>query len=180
MCLIMALKSFYTYNEIHQILASLAKKILNSGFNPDYIVAIGSGGFIPARIIKTFINKPILTVGLNLYDSDKSGKIVKDIPSKIQWLDEAEKKIKNKNILLIDEIDDTRSTLAYCIQELLINSPKEIAVCVLHNKQKEKKAQFPQAISKIYVGENIVGDPWVFYPWDAEDINLHDKEKNLN
>ena len=67
------------------------------------------------------------------------GKKTRQIPNKIQWIDEAEKKIKNKNILLIDEIDDTRSTLSYCLKELLTYDPSEIAVCVLHNKQKEKR-----------------------------------------
>ena len=94
----MSSKCFYTYNEIHTILAKLAKKIISSSFKTDFIVAIGSGGFIPARIIKTFINKPILAVGLSFYDGDKMGKKTRTIPNKIQWLDEAEQRIKNKNI----------------------------------------------------------------------------------
>jgi hypoxanthine phosphoribosyltransferase len=31
-------------------------------------VAIGGGGFIPARILRTFIKIPILAVGIKLYD----------------------------------------------------------------------------------------------------------------
>ena len=49
-------KYYVSYNKIHSIMKDLSEQILASGFEPDYIVAIGTGGFIPARMIKTFIN----------------------------------------------------------------------------------------------------------------------------
>lgn len=44
---------------------------MNFSFDPDltvFQVAIGGGGFIPARILRTFIKIPILAVGIKLYD----------------------------------------------------------------------------------------------------------------
>ena len=58
-------KLYVSYNTVHKLIKKLAKQILDSGFDPDVIVAIGSGGFIPARIIKTFINRPIYAVGIS-------------------------------------------------------------------------------------------------------------------
>ncbi len=162
-------KIYYTYNQIHKTIKNLAEEIIESGYDPDLIVAIGTGGFIPARIIKTFIARPILTVGLSLYDKNNQPKAA---PEKIQWIDEVEKKLKGKKILLVDEVDDSRTTLEYCLRELLSDEPSEIAVAVLHNKLKEKRGIIPEEINRYYVGEEIE-DKWICYPWDAVDIDSH-------
>ncbi len=162
-------KIFFTYNQIHQTIKKVAETIMESGFDPDVIVAIGTGGFIPARIIKTYLNKPILTVGLRLYDADNKPRTA---PEKIQWIDEVEKKLKGKRVLLVDEVDDSRTTLEYCLRELLSDEPAEIAVAVLHNKNKEKRGIIPEEIKLYWAGEELE-DKWICYPWDALDIDSH-------
>ena len=164
-------KFYVGYNTVHKLVKGLAEKILASGFDPDVIVAIGSGGFIPARIIKTFINRPIYAVGISYYGVDKQHK---DHPTKIQWIDEVADQLRGKKVLLIDEVDDTRATLAYCVGELLSYKPEEIAVLVLHNKLKKKDVEFPPEIRRYYPALEI-GDMWIKYPWDAEDIDEHTK-----
>lgn len=167
-------KIFFSYNQIHKTVRKLAHEIQQSKYDFDIIVAIGTGGFIPARILKTFINKPIYTVGLKLYDNNN---IPGFQPKKIQWIDEVEKKLTGKKILLVDEVDDSRTTLVYCVNELLTHNPREIAVAVLHNKQKEKNAQFPAEIKQYFYGEKLE-DHWICYPWDAIDIDEHEKNTN--
>ena len=162
-------KLHFSYNEIHRTVATLAQQIQDSGFDPDITVAIGTGGFIPARILKTYLKKPILTVGVKLYnDADQ----MQDGPKKVQWIDEVERKLKGRKVLLIDEVDDTRTTLAYCLRELLRHEPAEIAVAVLHCKDKEKKDQLPPQITRYWAGKHLE-DLWVVYPWDAVDIDAH-------
>jgi hypoxanthine phosphoribosyltransferase len=167
-------KSYYvSYATVHKLVKALAQKVIDSDYETDVIVAIGSGGFIPARILKTFINRPILAVGISYYGIDDKPFTS---PQKIQWIDETQQKITGKKVLLIDEVDDTRVTLNYCINELLKHKPKEIAVCVLHNKLKPKEAEMPKAIKRYYIGQNI--DPlWIKYPWDAIDIDEHTKKE---
>ncbi|MBI9107689.1 MAG: phosphoribosyltransferase [Spirochaetales bacterium] len=162
-------KIYFTYNQIHNTIQKLSKQIIASGYDPDLIVAIGTGGFIPARIIKTYISKPILTVGLRLYDANNKPKAA---PEKIQWIDEVEKKLKGKKILLVDEVDDSRVTLEYCLRELLSDEPAEIAVAVLHNKNKEKRGTIPEEVKQYWAGEELE-DKWICYPWDAVDIDKH-------
>ncbi|MFA5468602.1 MAG: phosphoribosyltransferase [Sphaerochaetaceae bacterium] len=157
------------YNTIHKLVKSLSNQIVSSGYEPDVIVAIGSGGFIPARIMKTYINRPIFTVGISYYGVDQQHF---DYPKKIQWIDEAGQQLSGKRILLIDEVDDTRVTLSYCIEELLQHTPKEIAVAVLQNKRKAKGSQFPAGI-KFYFAAEEIEDLWIKYPWDAIDIDEH-------
>jgi hypothetical protein len=90
-------------------------------------------------------------------------------PRKIQWIDEVEKKLTGKRILLVDEVDDSRVTLEYCLRELLSHDPAEIAVAVLHNKVKEKRGSIPDTVSYYFAGEEME-DGWICYPWDAIDI----------
>lgn len=162
-------KEYVTYNEVHKMVKELSEKIISSGYDPDIIVAIGSGGFIPARILKTFINRPIYAVGISYYGLDQKHK---SHPQKIQWIDQATDQLKGKKILLIDEVDDTRATLGYCVGELLKHDISDIAVLVLHNKEKEKDVSFPAEVQKYFAAKNTQ-DVWINYPWDAKDIDNH-------
>ena len=74
-------KYFFTYEDIHKTSLDISRRVKASGFEPDVIVAIGSGGFIPARIMRTFLGKPILAVGVAYYDSDDKPI---DLPRKVQ------------------------------------------------------------------------------------------------
>jgi len=164
-------KYYISYNQIHNIMKDLAEQIIESGFEPDYIVAIGTGGFIPARMIKTFINRPILTVGIAYYDLNDN---IMDKPNIIQWIDDVDNKLEGKKILLVDEVDDSRATIGFCLERLLTHKPEEIAVTVVHNKKKEKRGQIPAEIKKYFAGETM-DDKWICYPWDADEIYDHDK-----
>lgn len=159
---------YFTYNQIHQTVKNGAEQILASGFEPDYLLAIGAGGFIPARILRTYLNKPIITVTLSYYN-DQTATVLK----KQQWLDIVD--IRNKKILIVDEVDDTRATLAFCSNEVLLHEPAEVAVFVLHHKQKPKKAEYPAEIKHIFVGKELA-DKWIQYPWDALDIEEHNRK----
>ncbi|HNZ95235.1 MAG TPA: phosphoribosyltransferase family protein, partial [Sphaerochaeta sp.] len=151
---------YVSYNTVHKLVKSLSERLLDSGYDPEVIVAIGSGGFIPARIMKTFINRPIYAVGISYYGVDNKHR---DHPTKIQWIDEVKSQLRGKKVLLIDEVDDSRVTLAYCIGELLKYEPEEIAVLVLHNKRKEKDVEFPSEIKRYFSGMET-DDVWIKYP----------------
>jgi len=165
-------KYFLSYGQIHETVKQLARRIGAAGFDPDVIVAIGTGGFIPARILKTFINRPVYAVGITYYGLDN---VPKATPQTIQWIDEVERKLAGKRVLLVDEVDDSRVTLQYCLRELLGHKPKEIAVVVLHNKNKEKRGTLPEEIRHYFVGREME-DRWICYPWDAEDIAAHEEQ----
>ena len=169
-------KIFFTYNDIHRTIKNLATQIGDSGYDPQVMVAIGTGGFIPARMLKTFLEKPIYTVGIAYYDRENKPQ---DAPRKIQWIDEVEKKLKGKKILLVDEVDDSRATLEYCLRELLKHDPAEIAVAVLHNKKKTKRGTIPAEVDYYFSGTELE-DKWICYPWDATDIDEQDKRAGVS
>ncbi len=166
----------FTYQDIHRTVRDLADRVVAAGYETDVIVAIGSGGYIPARMLRTFINKPILAVGIAYYDHNNRPT---DTPRKVQWIEEAERQLKGKRILLVDEVDDSRVTLEYCVRELMSHKPASVAVAVLHNKLKEKRGAMPPEVALYFAGLDI-DDKWVCYPWDAKDIDEHDREAAAN
>ena len=169
-------KYFWSYEDIHETVRDLAEMVRRSGFEPDVIVAIGSGGFIPARILRTYIKKPILAVGVAYYDTEDRPT---ETPRTLQWIEEAERKLAGKRILLVDEVDDSRVTLEYCVRELLRHGPAEVAVAVLHNKDKEKRGALPQEVRHYFAGRTLE-DLWIVYPWDATDIRAHYESARAN
>ena len=93
-----------------------------------------------------------------------------------------------KSILIVDEVDDTRTTLEYAVRELekdveaarqKIGSREEtrFSIFVLHNKDKDKKGHLPQDMMRDgrYLAAVTTGDVWICYPWEATDIDEHDQ-----
>ncbi|KAG0319408.1 hypoxanthine-guanine phosphoribosyltransferase [Linnemannia gamsii] len=207
-------KIHVSYNQIHTMVKETVDSMhLNEDFQPDIMVAIGGGGFIPARILRTFLKKKnnknisIQAIGLSLYEDLEIWKAAHkdDEPTsmepeviKTQWLnfDSSETSLIGRNILIVDEVDDTRRTLAYAVRELTkdleIESEKlraqgkevpetKIGVFVLHNKLKEKREQLPDEIMNgRYFACKQMPDQWLVYPWDALDIEDHTEKSRDN
>jgi len=149
-------KLYYTYDDISNLIKNNIQQI--KVYDPDYIIAIGGGGLIPARMLRTYLNKSIYVITVSLYDDEN----MKDNIEVLQWID---LDLKDKNILIVDEIDDTRKTLNFCINRLKTkNNANNISVFVLQNKLKNKVNQLDKTIN-YHACENIE-DKWVVYPWD--------------
>ena len=91
---------------------------------------------MPARILRSFLkqpgsaNIPIQAIGLSLYeklgtsaDGPAAGpeEVAGHAVTRTQWLDFSAVKnsdLVGRNILIVDEVDDTRTTLQYAVQEL--------------------------------------------------------------
>ncbi|CAD1809124.1 Hypoxanthine-guanine phosphoribosyltransferase [Candida parapsilosis] len=193
-------KMYISYNNVHQLCQESADKIKQ--FKPDLIIAIGGGGFIPARMLRSFLKEPgqpnvrIMAIILSLYEEIENSDGVQEKPgtrvSRTQWIDYAQSKIDlvGKNILIIDEVDDTRTTLHYAVSELKKDveeqakasnaDPKstKFGIFVLHDKDKKKKADLPDEIMKTgnYFAARTVPDAWIAYPWESTDIVYHQKK----
>lgn len=176
------------------------------------MIAIGGGGYVPARILRysfsfrlpagahdtdlaarrSFLKKPgspnipIQAIGLSLYESlgfdpvEEPGTKV----TRTQWLDLSSLEMANligKSVLIVDEVDDTRTTLEYAVRELQkdVEEAKKrlgresekttFTIFVLHNKDKDKKGELPKEIigEGKYLAAETVGDIWICYPWES-------------
>ncbi|KAG0195436.1 hypoxanthine-guanine phosphoribosyltransferase, partial [Mortierella sp. GBA43] len=147
---------------------------------------------------RTFLKKKnnknisIQAIGLSLYEDLEIWRANQQLNGgdeepgviKTQWLnfDSSETSLIGRNILIVDEVDDTRRTLAYAVRELtrdLLMEGKEvpetkIGVFVLHNKEKPKREELPDEIMNgRYFACKQMPDQWLVYPWDALDIEDH-------
>lgn len=148
---------------------------------------------MPARILRSFLkrpgspNIPIQAIGLSLYeelgtdpDIEKPGTKV----TRTQWLDLSSLEMANligKNVLIVDEVDDTRTTLEYAVRELqkdVATAAKQAGrdsestkffIFVLHNKDKDKRGRLPDDLIERdrYLAAVTVKDVWINYPWEA-------------
>ncbi|KAJ0109716.1 hypoxanthine guanine phosphoribosyltransferase [Diaporthe amygdali] len=195
-------KLYVTYNDVHKLCQESAAHILDN-FKPHLMIAIGGGGYVPARILRSFLKKtgspniPIQAIGLSLYET-LSDTVVEEPGKKVtrtQWLDLTSlgemKNLIGKKILIVDEVDDTRTTLEYAVKELEKDveaarqklglegedAKTEFSIFVLHNKNKQKKGTLPAEMmdNGRYMAARTVGDEWICYPWEAEDIEEHDE-----
>ncbi len=165
-------KIWYTYDDIHRVIKNLAENIQASGREYDAMIAIGGGGFIPARMLRCFLDVPIYAVTTAYYDSDFDGKALNGV-RKIQWLDPFPEQLRGKNVLVVDEVDDSRVTMEFCLNELRREDLGQIGVAVLHEKRKPKQGKIPADVA--YFSGLTVDDWWINYPWDAQDIDEHNR-----
>lgn len=196
-------KMYISYNNIHKLCQDVAKTIMNKGERPDVIIAITGGGMIPARIIRSFLkskgqkNIPIQAIGLSLYEDLGLDEQVETIGKEVirtQWLDFGAldkhfDSLIGKRILIVDEVDDTRTTLHYALTELekevheqqvklnRLSEETTFSIFVLHNKDKPKKVELPKELfdNERYIAAVTVPDKWLCYPWEAIDIEEHTK-----
>lgn len=199
-------KQYISYNNVHQLVQESAEGIKN--FKPDIIIAIGGGGFIPARILRTFLKEPgvptirIFAIILSLYENVQSNAgDVEQIGVQVQrtqWIDYEQCKLDlvGKNVLIVDEVDDTRTTLHYALSELEKDAAEQakvkgidleknhdakttFSIFVLHDKLKPKRADLPPEIMNDkhrYFAARTVHDKWYAYPWESTDIVTHTKK----
>ncbi|KIN02150.1 hypothetical protein OIDMADRAFT_197158 [Oidiodendron maius Zn] len=205
----MVVKEYVTYNQVHKLCQEAAPRILED-FQPQLMIAIGGGGYVPARILRSFLkqpgspNIPIQAIGLSLYETlPSTHPSAVNTPGEIemlgtkvtrtQWLDLTSlgemENLVGKRILIVDEVDDTRTTLEYAVKELEkdVEAARQklgyegektiFSIFVLHNKNKEKKGHLPDEMLKEnrYLAARTVDDVWICYPWEAADIDEHDE-----
>jgi len=105
--------------------------------------------------------------------------------TRTQWIDTStleSASLIGKNILIVDEVDDTRTTLEYAVKDLQKDVSEaakatgrgseetKFSIFVLHNKDKPKRGTLPDDIMTggRYLAAVTVKDVWICYPWEAE------------
>ena len=190
-------KIYVSYNQLHDIIRQTVQRTkLIEKFSPTLLIAISAGGFLPTRILRNIIkceiggkSLPIQTIGLCLYESEKNEIY------KTQWISTNRKtdplavSFSGQRILIVDEVDETRTTLSHAVNELEKDIEKQrnlseanheewiepkLGIFVVHNKAIPKRASLPESLMKdsYFVGKNV-GGQWIVYPWDALDIDEH-------
>ena len=126
-------KLYYTFNEMKNDLHTIVNQIKESNWNPDIIIGPCRGAYIPGVMLSHHYNQLINIINTN----------------------------QNKNILIIDDINDSGVTLKG-IKETINSNNVEIRFCVLFNK---KQSQFKN-IDYFAKELTIENNPWVVFPYE--------------
>lgn len=158
-----------SWNRVVRDTIKLSKSIIDSGFKPDIVVAIGRGGYVPARILCDYLLIRDLTSikvehwGIAATETEKA-------VIKFRLCTD----IKDKSVLLVDDITDTGDTLRVSLKYLKDFGPKTIKTAVLIHKT-------CSVIVPDYFISKIIKWHWVIFPWHIwEDLtgfvkNIKDK-----
>ncbi|MBM4200287.1 MAG: phosphoribosyltransferase [Gammaproteobacteria bacterium] len=148
-----------SWARVLHLVGSLAERIQAAGFQPDRVVAIARGGYVPARL---------LCDRLNLYALDsiriahyRAGAAKSPVARLVSTLNSD---IRACNVLLVDDVADTGDTLALAVDYLRNLKPRAVKVAVLQHK-----SQSP--FIPDFCAEEVRAWRWLVYPWAlAEDL----------
>lgn len=157
-----------SWEEVYNLTLQLSERIVESGFEPDILVGIARGGWIPARILSDVLYARSLQNIRIEYYTDVAVKGRK--PTITQPISGS---MKDKDILIVDEVADTGDSLVHAIDHAKALGAREIKSAVLHLKPTSC------IIPDYYMVETT---RWTVYPWEHREsiIALVKMFKNEN
>jgi len=147
---------FVTWNDVEEAIRRIADKIQASSFKPEVIVGVMRGGIVPGRLLADRLGiEDIGVIEVKLYISaGQRG----ERPYLRQPLTLS---IKDKRVLLVDDVSDSGLTLQFSVQALSLYMPAEIKTATLYIKPWTKYV--PD-----YYAEQV--NEWVIFPWETEEF----------
>ncbi len=129
----------------------LADQIIDSGFEPDTIVAILRGGVVIARLLSDFLDirdiRSIRVVHYDALDLKEGAEVVEPLSTRLD----------GKKVLLVDDVADTGESLISAKQHLLERGAREVRIATMHYKPWSK-------IKPDFYSEET--EAWVIYFWE--------------
>ncbi len=137
-----------------------AKKIIRdmklNNFEPDIIISIARSGLIPASLISYALgNKELYVVKIDFSKTQQMSNR-QDMRDKPKISQELSKDIEGLNVLVVDEMVVSGTTLKLMNDYLQMKSPKDVKYCVLY---KQPWTEF----NPDYCGQEI--RQWPIFPW---------------
>jgi len=159
-------KKYYEYLHVKDWVNKITYKMYQDMWRPDYIVGLTRGGLIPAVIMSHGLNIPMHTLNVSLRDGSEG-------PESNLWM--AEDAHNGKNILILDDINDTGATLDWIIEDWQTSClpaderwnevwGNNVRFAVLVDNLSSK---FSRKVD--YCGKEInkaERDVWIVYPWE--------------
>ena len=132
-----------------------AEKILKSCFNPDLIVGVSRGGWVPARVLSDLLeNRNLTDARVESYSSLDNHV---DAPSLTQTVFPC---VTGKRVLIVDDVADSGSSLNLVKGHVLGKDAKEAKIATLYYKPwSTVKPDYYEKQTK----------RWIVFPWDMKE-----------
>ncbi len=142
----------FTPQNIWDKIFDLAQNIKQAEFCPDIIIGILRGGLEVTRTLSDLLEiKQVSTIGVGFY------KGINETLKKPQLTQELIYDVKNKHVLLVDDVADTGKSMAFALKYMETKKASTIRTATIHHK--------PHSIFKpnFFVEET---SNWIVYPWE--------------
>ena len=137
-------------------LEAIAVQVEQDSWKPDFLVGVGRGGLVPAAYLSHRTGITLLSVDHSSGDDAFADELLAKLAAKSR---------AGSRILIVDDINDTGSTIAY-LRKVLVDhgcSEPHIRVAVLVNNVRSR-------VQVEYAGSNIDRSEdkrWYVFPWEA-------------
>lgn len=145
-----AIKHYMSWQDVQILITGLVSLIKMRSNQPELIIGIGRGGLIPATMLSHHLEIPMFSYHLNLRDHDR------DYVYEAAHAQLLQEVIGTKNVLLVDDINDTGETLKL-LESRFPNALSAVLV--------ERSYSYHQAT---YVGTPFEGPNWIVFPWEVK------------
>jgi hypoxanthine phosphoribosyltransferase len=147
---------YVPYETFLRDLEAIARQIEDGDWKPDFLVGVGRGGLVPAAYLSHRTCITMLSVDHSSGDAAFADELLEKLAAKSR---------AGSRILIVDDINDSGSTLAY-LREVLIGhgcSEPHIRVAVLINNL-SSKARVEYAGTHM---DRAQDKRWFVFPWEA-------------
>ena len=147
-----------SFQDVMDAAEKISNAIRSSGYVPDYLIGVATGGLFPLALISKYLNnKNILTITAKS-ETINDKKVVEILYS-------PQISLGGKKILLIDDITDSGETLQM-ISELVFKyyRPETVKTAALGSNIDNSKVS-PDFFALEETGE------WLKFPWEKEDFS---------
>ena len=149
-----------SWEQVVKLANELALLIREDGFHPDIIIAIGRGGYVPARLLADYLDMMNLTsIKIEHYLSGAHKQTIATVKYPLNV------DLNGQRVLVVDDVSDGGDTFTVALQHIMEKSvPQQIRTAVLHHKT------VSEFIPDFYAAK-LSKWRWLIYPWAlVEDI----------
>jgi hypoxanthine phosphoribosyltransferase len=152
-----------SWDDIQNLSEKVAKKVKDSGFKVDVIVAISRGGFDPARIISDQLGvRNLASLQIVYYDGLNERRMIPEI----QYPLNAD--VRGLRTLVVDDVADSGNSLKVVKEYVRGQGATDVKIATLHLKPWSD-------FHPDYYADTV--DAWIIYPWELKESLLDLVEK---
>jgi hypoxanthine phosphoribosyltransferase len=158
-------KIYNSWKDIEKQTQEILRQITVNGWRPDYVVGLTRGGLVPANLISQYLGCRMETLKVSFRNDEQCESNL--------WM--GEDAYEGKNILIVDDINDSGATLNWIKEDwasgCLPSDSKwntvwatNVRVAVLYDNE-ASNSKMPISYSAVDI--NKTNDPcWVVFPWE--------------
>jgi len=142
-----------SWEESVHLAKKIARLVKEDRFTPDLVIAIGRGGYVPARVVcDSLLTTQLTSVRVEHWGpAARCGeRALVRFPLFIP--------VAGRDLLVIDDVTDTGETLVATVEYLERQEPARIRTGVLHHKDTSR-------FHPDYFAEPVHEWRWIVYPW---------------